>query len=380
MPFSKTWLARSLLLTISTVGALLASEVLARRIAPASVAGIQAAESWDANCIQAKAGPGYGWRPGQCGANDAGFLGTERPMAKDSDTYRVVLLGDSISGDGRTARWLEELLRAELNRTVEVLNFGVFGYNPTNELAVWQTQAKHYEPDLVIQQFCVNDYNYTPVFFEQDGKLMSAANQNGQLDGVPIGLYQRSALIRWGLALQEQRQVNPTFQVREPAIRHAIETLHAELQAAGVPWVSVIYPYLADPDQWRDEDLQATQSFLALLTELQVPALDLGPAFQALGTEDLIIANSETAMEKAKQGTLPGLSSAQRQLLLSSTEAYFPRVIEQNKEVDRIHPNAIGHFLAAWHLRSFLAPYLPQPRPVQKVERHERKTRTPADR
>ena len=173
---------------------------------------------------------------------------------------------------------------------------------------------------------------------------------------------------------------NPTFQVREPAIRHAIETLHAELQAAGVPWVSVIYPYLADPDQWRDEDLQATQSFLALLTELQVPALDLGPAFQALGTEDLIIANSETAMEKAKQGTLPGLSSAQRQLLLSSTEAYFPRVIEQNKEVDRIHPNAIGHFLAAWHLRSFLAPYLPQPRPVQKVERHERKTRTPADR
>ncbi|MFT5585247.1 MAG: lysophospholipase L1-like esterase [Cognaticolwellia sp.] len=380
MPSPKTWLARGLLLTLSTIGALIACEALARRIAPTSVAGIRAAESWDADCIQAKDGPGYGWRPGHCGSNAAGFLGSERPMEKDPDTFRVVVLGDSISGDGRTARWLEEMLIAKLNRPVEVLNFGVFGYNPTNELAVWQTQAKHYKPDVVIHQFCVNDYKYTPLFFEQDGQLMSAANQNGQLNHVPTVLYQRSALLRWGLALQEQSRVLPSFAEREPAIRDAIQTLDAELKAAGVPWISVLFPYLADPDQWREEDLQATQSFLALLEELQVPALDLGPAFQAVGAENLIIANSETAMDKAQQGTLQGLSPVQLAHLLSASETYFPKVIEQNKEVDRIHPNAIGHFLAAWHLLRFLAPYSPQPKPVPEVERHERRTRTPADR
>ena len=211
MPSPKKWLARGLLLTLSTVGALLLCEAIARQIAPSSVSGVQAAESWDADCIQAKEGPGYGWRPGQCGANNAGFLGAERPMERDPEIFRIVLLGDSISGDGRTAKWLEQLLKDQLNRPVEVLNFGVFGYNPTNELAVWQTQAKLYNPDLVIHQFCVNDYQYTPLFFEQDGQLMSAANQNGQLDGVPVGLYQRSALMRWGLALREQSRVMPNF-------------------------------------------------------------------------------------------------------------------------------------------------------------------------
>lgn len=380
MPSPKTWLARGLLLTLSTVGAALACEALARRIAPTSVSGIRAAESWDADCIQAKDGPGYGWRPGQCGSNAAGFLGTERPMEKDPETFRIVLLGDSVSGDGRTARWLEELLIAQLNRPVEVLNFGVFGYNPTNELAVWQTQAKHYNPDLVIHQFCVNDYRYTPLFFEQDGALMSAANQNGQLDRVPMSLYQRSALMRWALALGEQRRVSPGFAEREPAISNAIQTLDAELQAAGVPWVSVLYPYLAAPEQWREEDLQATAAFQDLLAELDVSALDLGPAYQAVGTDNLIISNSDVAMALAQQGTLPGLSPEQRKTLLASSETYFPMVIEQNKEVDRIHPNAIGHFLAAWNLLSFLDPYVPTAKPVQEVERHERKTRTPADR
>lgn len=381
MPSPKTWLARGLLLTVSTLGALLACEAIARQIAPTSVAGVREAESWDADCIQAKEGPGYGWRPGQCGANQAGFIGMERAEEKDPDTFRVVLLGDSISGDGRTALWLEKLLWDQLNRPVEVLNFGVFGYNPTNELAAWQTQAKHYAPDLVIHQFCVNDYQYTPLFFEQDGQLMSAANQNGQLDGVPIGLYQRSALLRWALALREQRLVMPSFQDREPAIRDAVATLDAELKAAGVPWVSVLYPYLAAPEQWREEDVQAKATFLAQLAELQVPALDLDPAFQAVGIDNVLINNSEVALSQAQAGTLPGLSPAQREALLASSKEYFPHHIEQNKEVDRIHPNAIGHFLAAWHLRSFLAPYLPPAKPTrEEEERHERKTRTPADR
>lgn len=380
MPSPKKWLARGLLLTLSTVGALLLCEAIARQIAPSSVSGVQAAESWDADCIQAKEGPGYGWRPGQCGANNAGFLGAERPMERDPEIFRIVLLGDSISGDGRTAKWLEELLKDQLNRPVEVLNFGVFGYNPTNELAVWQTQAKLYNPDLVIHQFCVNDYQYTPLFFEQDGQLMSAANQNGQLDGVPVGLYQRSALMRWGLALREQSRVMPNFQDREPAIREAMQTLDSELQAAGIPWVSVLYPYLAAPDQWRQEDLQAKEAFLAMLAELQVPAVDLDPAFQAVGTEQLLIANSETALGQAQAGTLPGLDAQQRQALLASSKTYFPKVIEQNKDVDRIHPNAIGHFLAAWHLRSALQPYLPEARAPQQVDRHERKTRTPGQR
>ncbi len=386
MPSKTRWLARAALVLLSTSGGLAICEAVARGMAPPQ-AGITAAERWDADCIQAKAGPGYGWKPGHCGANSAGFLGAEYPLEKDPEIFRIVLLGDSISGDGRTARWLEEQLRDALQRPVEVLNFGVFGYNPTNELATWQSQAHRYNPDLVIHQFCVNDFQYTPVFFEQDGQLMSVANMNGQMDGLPIGLYQNSALLRWATALatdRAQRRVTPDFAARAPAILDALTTLDAELNAAGVPWVSVLYPYLAEREDWRDEDRLATQTHLERMAELGVPTLDLGEAFQAVGADRLLNRNAQASLEQARAGTLPGLSPAQRAVLLGSANRYFPQVVEEKgRAPDRIHPNAIGHFLASWHIKAFIAPYLPAPKPAHRPvteTKGRRKTRTPADR
>ncbi|MED5373358.1 MAG: SGNH/GDSL hydrolase family protein [Myxococcota bacterium] len=387
MSTPRRWLARVALTALSTALALGAVEVIARQLAPPDSFRLQEAEQRDAECLSPMDGPGYAWKPGACGANEQGFLGPAVETSPADGTLRIVLLGDSISGDGRYGRWTAELLSQALGRPVEVLNFGVFGYNPDNELGMWEALASRYNPHLVVHQFCVNDYQHTPVFYRQGGRLMSADNKNGQLQGVPIALYQRSALVRWAVGVRAVRQnrvsVAP-FDERAQGVTVAMTALDTKLRQAGVPWVSLRFPYLAERDDWRPEDLQAETHFGALLAELGVPDIDLGPRYAAFGPDRLLQDSAPAELEALQsQGTLEGLSPQEAAEVLVSAKHYFPP-IAPNGQVDRIHPNGFGHYLAARALTDWLAPRVdtlaPGLAPYVAPEKSAPRTRTPASR
>jgi len=62
---------------------------------------------------------------------------------------------------------LEALLAEQRGeREVEVLNFGVGGYNPYNEVALFEGIGAAYQPDLVLVQFCINDLNDPRLHFD----------------------------------------------------------------------------------------------------------------------------------------------------------------------------------------------------------------------
>ncbi len=95
--------------------------------------------------------------------NSIGLRDTERAYEKPPDTYRILVLGDSmVAGfevdlnDTFTQR-LEQTLRARTNRNIEVINAGVRGYSNVQELLYLQTQGKKFRPDLVLLNFTHND-------------------------------------------------------------------------------------------------------------------------------------------------------------------------------------------------------------------------------
>ncbi len=96
--------------------------------------------------------------------NSFGFRGPEWPRLKPPNTTRIALVGDSHTfGFGvDAARTWGELLRgrlqARLGRNVEVLNFGVNGYNSRQQAAVLEELALPLAPDLVIIQVSSNDH------------------------------------------------------------------------------------------------------------------------------------------------------------------------------------------------------------------------------
>ena len=85
----------------------------------------------------------------------------QRPLDKPDDTFRIAVLGDEHSEpkqDGQSDAWWR-LLGHELEgcslaggRRVEVLSFGVASYGTGQELAMLESVAMRYQPDLVLLQ------------------------------------------------------------------------------------------------------------------------------------------------------------------------------------------------------------------------------------
>lgn len=127
--------------------------------------------------------------------NSCGMRERELPRLKPKGTYRIAIIGDSftfgwgVKEDEAFPRRLETILNKILSRnkspndnaainSVEVLNFGVPGYSPFQEVATFEEKALEYDPDAVILFFIENDFGM-PFFIrdvEQPEKLQASAN------------------------------------------------------------------------------------------------------------------------------------------------------------------------------------------------------------
>lgn len=110
--------------------------------------------------------------------NDAGFRDRAHQRAKPPATFRVAVLGDSLSFgygvalEATFARQLEARLASVGGvPRYEVLNLGVSGYNPFTEGELLREVGLAYAPDLVLVQFCVNDLNDPTMHFDTSTML-----------------------------------------------------------------------------------------------------------------------------------------------------------------------------------------------------------------
>lgn len=149
---------------------------------------------------------GFKLRPGKSGfyegegqsnisINSLGYRDLERTLEKPTNVVRIAVLGDSFV----EARQVEHedtfssVLDRDLDkcgafsgRSVEVLNFGVGGYNTTQALLTLEKDAIRFDPDIVILgMFAGNDIsnNSTKTMGGQSWKMGSPAHkiENGNL-------------------------------------------------------------------------------------------------------------------------------------------------------------------------------------------------------
>ena len=97
--------------------------------------------------------------------NSQGFRDYEFCAEKPAGTYRIVVLGDSVTFGWweRTEETYPKVLESLLNSGgaggfhFEVYNMAVGGYNSAQEVELLKTKALAFHPDLVIVGFCPND-------------------------------------------------------------------------------------------------------------------------------------------------------------------------------------------------------------------------------
>jgi len=106
----------------------------------------------------------YKLRPNIPGLTNAeGFRDIEHTRAKPPATLRIAVIGDSVSmqSDIDFGALYHQVLARRLEQRfpgrIEVLNFGVTGYETGQEAAVLSQDALAYDPDIVLWQFHDND-------------------------------------------------------------------------------------------------------------------------------------------------------------------------------------------------------------------------------
>ncbi|HJL18758.1 MAG TPA: GDSL-type esterase/lipase family protein [Sandaracinaceae bacterium LLY-WYZ-13_1] len=195
------------------------------------------------------------------------------------DTTRVAMIGDSLV-------WSEFLpvhdslpRRTEeaLGEGWEVLNFGVTGYDTTQEAAWYERAVRPYHPDVVVVVWCMNDMMIMSGPFERFADDEERARKDAQ-----EALMARVAPVRRETidGVLEQRERDATFKIlaralgiwerwrfdrdyddeylvafRQPERRaraaRAIRRLGALLRADGVPGLFVISPVLEAWDAYH---------------------------------------------------------------------------------------------------------------------------------
>lgn len=104
---------------------------------------------------------GYLWNT-DIKINSLGFRDREYEINKENGTYRVIVLGDSITF-GNLIRlkdiYTEKLEDAFIkkDKKVEVLNLGITGYDTMEEVSALEHKGLAFRPDTVVVGYCLND-------------------------------------------------------------------------------------------------------------------------------------------------------------------------------------------------------------------------------
>lgn len=106
---------------------------------------------------------GYELIPGSTGnINSFGMRDKEYSLEKPVDTFRIMVLGDSITEQYDSNSPWTEYIEEKFNRKgkYEVLNCAVSGYNLYHYWAYLKNKGITFEPDLTVIALCLNDIPY----------------------------------------------------------------------------------------------------------------------------------------------------------------------------------------------------------------------------
>lgn len=333
---------------LSGILALLAAEALLRvyplvddpRHRPDALLGHRLVEGFRGWCVNGGDG-GRRWLT----VNSHGLLDVEYPLEKPPGGTRILLLGDSYSEAVHVE--FDEMFHSRLERQlhdrsaarpVEIINAGVAGYGTDNMLLFYRHVGRAYRPDLALMTFVTNDLEDNcrelqlrsgdvdkEPYFSLAGDALTLHDHPylRQGDGLRQSLHRLSKTyhLAWRLAFTRQRQKraenaklglpyqfpihladdDPDYEQAWQLLKALYRAVRDETAADGAQlaviivtcsqqvherhraWFEQRYPQMADYEwDWEKPNRRVRE----ICQDLQIPCLDLLPAFTAAAARD----------------------------------------------------------------------------------------------
>ncbi len=131
-----------------------------------SVKGLVRASDVPGTIFELKPGLEALFKGVQIRINSHGYRDRERTLEKPAGTWRIAVLGDSVTfgwgvhlEDTFTQKMEQRLNQRPDGQQYEVLNFGVPAYNTAQEVADFAARGLAYDPDVVLLVFVDNDFS-----------------------------------------------------------------------------------------------------------------------------------------------------------------------------------------------------------------------------
>ncbi|MDD2714952.1 MAG: GDSL-type esterase/lipase family protein [Candidatus Wallbacteria bacterium] len=271
--------------------------------------------------------------------NPLGIYGKKIPVSRETGTYRILVLGDSVTDPFASCHppygytfVLQDILNRKLQRRVEVLNSGVGGYNTVQEAAWLSEFGLKSQPDLILLAYVNNDTSLAENYREVSGGLEFSYYQPRKIPLlIDFGRYNRlvlesSELIPFLFISLEQlinrREIRYNFNLYEPGFDQnyaALESIYRISVENGIPLILVHFPFFHNFREYEKNDFYVRHLLTAdFCAERKIPRLDLLDVYRQYAEKE--VRNEE----------------------------------DLNKNSISSHPNQFGHQVAAEAIAEFI--------------------------
>lgn len=246
---------------------------------PSPLGGTSRGPQSDARCYRPSPTVGYEAVPNRCRRNELGMI-TDSALEKPPGAFRVLVLGDSIANQHRWVQAMaDELAQGLPGRKVQYFNAGVPGYDTCHELRTLEERGLKTDPDLVLVQFCPNDFmvasNVLPVGHDRVQLLVGTRAWE-----YPAWVL-HSHLLTFVLTRVVEADVQRVMRMDQAVvIRACFERIQSITRQRGIPVMVAAFPALVSVHSKRSgtrlgSHVQLEHKIKKLLAGLGIRYLDL---------------------------------------------------------------------------------------------------------
>ena len=250
----------------------------------------------------------YRLNPAQPQVNSIGIRNAEIEREKTPGRLRIIVIGDSVA-------WPENgfvhLLSEKLGALAEVINAAIPGYTVYQERILLERYLIDYKPDLIIQQYCLNDnLRFLHRFTQKGGMIWTQEAQRALFPehGDPLAWLPSGSYLAVRLRLTYTRWTKPRgefpwedafdfvkgwqddgwafFREQFGLIRQSADSVGARLTVVMFPFA----PQFRSDLLAKDEDyvLKPQRLMKEICDEAGVPLLDMYPVLKDAGGAELL--------------------------------------------------------------------------------------------
>ena len=234
--------------------------------------------------------------PNENGANSRGYRDYDYSHPKDSRTFRIIIIGDSVAQgwslelDEAFGKVLEQKLNADSAfLKYEVVVLARLGYSTSQQLVIFEEEAFEYEPDLILWSYCLNDPAH-PFYHNANGELGRYFHR----PTLQIGHWFGKRWFHLKQRIRGRRCDNPEFHhfmhcVYWPQVQRDIQRIGEIAEENHVPVVFMIHPVFEERhDDFSDYTLlDVHEKLTGTAADAGLTPLDLLDVFEPYPYEEI---------------------------------------------------------------------------------------------